>query len=64
MDVYPVLVTSSIIFSFVALMHLLRLFFMVEVTIGGKRIPFWVSFIGFFLPLTLAIWIFTVIASQ
>jgi hypothetical protein len=64
MDAYPVLLTSGIIFSFVALMHLLRLFFMVEVTIAGKRIPFWVSFVGFIIPLTLAIWIFTVIFSQ
>jgi hypothetical protein len=63
MDIHALLITCGIIFLFVALMHLLRLFFKVEVIIGGKRIPFWVSAIGFFLPLSLAIWVFISISA-
>jgi len=61
MDVYPILLTCGIIFLIVAFMHLLRLFYKTDVVIGGKSIPLWVSFIGFILPLSVAIWIFTTI---
>jgi len=64
MNAYPALLTAGIIFIIVGIAHLLRLFFMVEVTVAGKRIPFWVSFIGFIIPAIMAIWIFTVIASH
>ena len=35
------------VFSLVAILHLLRLVFGLEVIIGGVVIPFWVSVIGF-----------------
>jgi hypothetical protein len=35
------------VFSLVALLHLLRFVFGLEVIIGGVVIPFWVSVIGF-----------------
>ena len=61
MDVFPLLLTCVIIFSFVAFMHLLRLIYKTEVVIGGKIIPLWVSIIGFLLPLSLAVWILRII---
>lgn len=54
---HAILITALIIFSLVAFMHLLRLIFKVEVIIGGKIIPFWVSVLGVIIPLSLAIWI-------
>lgn len=60
MDAYPfyALLVAGIIFSFVALMHLLRLIYKPIVLIAGKNIPLWVSIIGFIFPLVLAIWMF------
>lgn len=52
------LFVAGCVFAFVALMHLLRLFFKVEITIAGKSIPFWVSAFGFFIPCSLATWMF------
>jgi len=51
------LVASAVLLSILALAHLARLIFQVEVLIGGIAIPLWVSTIGFLLPLYLAWWI-------
>jgi len=58
MQEHAVLITALIIFSIVAFMHLLRLIFKVQVIIGGKIIPYWVSLLGVIIPLSMAIWIF------
>jgi len=34
---------ASIIFSVVAIAHLGRIFFMLDATIGGYSVPFWMS---------------------
>lgn len=62
-DPYYALLVAGIIFSFVALMHLLRLIYNSTVLIAGKKIPMWVSFIGVIFPLLLAIWMFTAITN-
>lgn len=52
---------AGIIFCFVALMHLLRWLFNVEVIIGGIVIPMWVSMLGFIIPTILALCMFAAI---
>lgn len=58
MNAYPfsALIVAGIIFALVALMHLLRLIYKSTVTIAGKKIPIWISVIGFIFPLSLSIW--------
>jgi hypothetical protein len=52
------LLLAAFIFSLVAIAHLLRLLFQVEVLIGGVSIPMWVSVLGFVVPgaLAVALW--------
>lgn len=42
----PYIITSSVIFALVALLHLVRLFEQWDVTIGGWKAPIWVSVVG------------------
>ena len=51
----PFTTIAVIIFSFVGLMHLLRLFFGLEVIINGMKLPVWVTVPGFFLASGFAI---------
>ena len=46
---------ASILLCIVALGHLLRLVFGVEVLVGGRVIPFWVSVVGVLVPTALAV---------
>ncbi len=39
----PAALTASVLLALVALAHLLRLIFRVEVTAGGTAVPMWVS---------------------
>ncbi|MBM4140881.1 MAG: hypothetical protein FJ242_05220 [Nitrospira sp.] len=45
---------AAIVFSLIAFMHLLRLFFSWEVTINGMIVPLWVSIPGFVIAAGLA----------
>jgi hypothetical protein len=51
----PVSLVAVVVFSAVALAHLLRLAFQVEILIGGARIPMWVSLVGLVVPVALAV---------
>ncbi len=53
------LIVAGIIFSLVALIHLLRLIFGWEIIIDGNIVPMSVSTVGFIISLILAIWMFT-----
>lgn len=46
---------AVIVFSVVALAHLLRLVFQVEVLVAGTLIPMWVSIVGLVVPAALAV---------
>lgn len=41
------LMIAGIVFGVVALVHLLRLAYMVEIVIGGYVVPMWASALGF-----------------
>lgn len=60
MNIYPhsALMVAGIIFALVALMHLLRIRYKMQITIAGKTIPISISVIGFIISLTLSIWMF------
>ena len=49
---------AILVFSLVALAHLIRLIFQVEISIGGETIPIWVSVVGTVVPgaLAVALW--------
>ena len=46
---------AMIIFIVVAILHVVRLIFQTEVTIGGSAIPMWVSIGGAIVPALLAL---------
>lgn len=54
----PAILLSALLLSLVALAHLLRLVFRVEVIAGGHVVPLWVSVVGFAVPgaLATALW--------
>lgn len=54
------LFTAGILFLVVSVMHLLRLFYNVEVKIKNFVVPLWASIVGFIVSLGLAIWMFRV----
>ena len=51
----PFTTIAVVIFSIIAVVHLLRLFFHWELTINGVIIPIWVSVPGFIITGALAI---------
>jgi hypothetical protein len=51
----PATLVAIIFLSVVALLHLVRLFFHVELTINGAMVPLWVSIVGFLFTAGLAI---------
>jgi hypothetical protein len=53
--VKPFTAIGSIIFSIIAFVHLLRLFFEWEVTINGAIVPLWISVPGFLIAVGLAL---------
>jgi hypothetical protein len=58
------LVVAGIIFSIVALMHLLRIIYHWQVLIAGYIIPTSVSIIAFILTIVLALWMFSAAAKK
>ncbi|MFQ5452575.1 MAG: hypothetical protein ACE5D6_00105 [Candidatus Zixiibacteriota bacterium] len=52
------LMISGIVFGLVALSHLLRTVFWLEIHVGTWMVPFWVSWIGVVGPGILCIWTF------
>ncbi len=53
----PATLVTIIFLVVVALIHLLRLLFRVEVTVGGDILPLWVSMFAVVGPGALAIWL-------
>ena len=49
---------AIIVFSVVAVAHLLRLVFSVDVTVGDREIQQWISLVGFIVPgiIALLLW--------
>ena len=54
---------SGAIFLLVAIAHLVRLLFKVELTVGGYTIPLWVSAVGFSVLATLSFAIFKALSE-
>ena len=54
----PASLMAVLVFSLVAVAHLLRLTFQVEVLVGSATIPMWVSVVGLIVPgaLAVALW--------
>lgn len=54
----PASLIAVLIFSLVAIAHLLRLVLQVEVLVGGAPVPMWVSVVGLLVPgaLAVALW--------
>ena len=52
------LLTAAAVFDLVAMLHLARLIFKVNVVLGTYSVPLWVSVLGFIIPQILAIWMF------
>ncbi|MDD5758852.1 MAG: hypothetical protein PHI06_07190 [Desulfobulbaceae bacterium] len=54
----PVTVIVNIFLGVIALMHLVRLIFQIEVTWAGSVVPLWISFFGclFTAGLTVMLW--------
>ena len=51
----PATLTAIILLFVVAILHLVRIFFHVEITINGAILPIWVSIIGFLITAALAL---------
>jgi len=51
----PFTTVAVVIFSIIAVVHLLRLFFHWQVTVNGAIVPIWVSIPGFIITGVLAI---------
>ncbi|MCX5711717.1 MAG: hypothetical protein NTY47_01425 [Candidatus Omnitrophica bacterium] len=51
---------SGVIFGMVALLHLARLIFRVEIIAGGVNIPMWLSVVGSVIPAVLAMWMLNI----
>ncbi|MCX5711713.1 MAG: hypothetical protein NTY47_01400 [Candidatus Omnitrophica bacterium] len=51
---------SGVIFGLVALLHLARLIFRVEIIAGGVSIPMWLSAVGFVVAGGLTVWMLNI----
>jgi uncharacterized membrane protein len=49
---------AGTIFLLMALLHLLRVIFNIEVVVAGFTAPIWLSIVGFIFALALALWMF------
>ncbi|CDZ76607.1 hypothetical protein BN59_00881 [Legionella massiliensis] len=52
------LIVAGIVFSIVALIHLLRLIYSWTIVVAGYVIPMWFSALGLFVATSLALWMF------
>ena len=55
---------SGVLFSLVALAHLLRLIYGMSVQIEGFAVPMLASWIGFVIPACLAVWAFRIVRAS
>ena len=53
-------VISGILFSLVALAHLLRIIFGMSIEVDGFDVPMFISWVGLVVPTGLAIWAFQI----
>ncbi len=53
-------VISGVLFSLVAMAHLLRVLYGLSIQIGDVAVPMLVSWIGFAVPAVLAVWAFRI----
>ncbi len=51
----PATLVATILLFVVAILHLVRIFFQVELTVNGAMVPMWVSIFGFLFTAALAI---------
>lgn len=58
------LLIAGIIFGLVSLAHLLRLIYMLEITIGGYVVPMWVSTAGFLIATILCMLMFMAMTNK
>ncbi|OGT36466.1 MAG: hypothetical protein A3F11_11805 [Gammaproteobacteria bacterium RIFCSPHIGHO2_12_FULL_37_14] len=58
MDKNVALITAGLVFSIVAIIHILRLYYKFSITIAGKDIPMQASTIGLIISFALALWMF------
>ena len=49
---------AGVVFFFVALLHLVRVIFHLEIVIENFRVPLWYSGVGFCVAFLLSIWMF------
>jgi len=54
----PATLIAALLFALVAVAHLVRLIFQIEVLVGSATIPMWVSVVGIIVPgaLAVALW--------
>ena len=45
---------SALLLAIVAILHLLRVIFNIEVTVDTLNVPMWISIVGFFVPAILS----------
>ncbi len=53
----PAALAAVSVFAAVALAHLLRLVFRVEMVVGGTMVPMWASAVGLVVPLAIAVFL-------
>ena len=53
------LTVPGAVFLLVSVMHILRLFYKIKVTIGNFTVPLWYSSVGAMVALLLSIWMFS-----
>ena len=58
------LTVAGVLFFVVAILHLTRVLFHVEVLIGGFIVPMWVSVAGFVVAFALSLWMFKILSSS
>ena len=53
----PAALVATLLLSVVAVLHLLRLLFQLQFTVGGTEIPMWASVLAVVGPGALAVWL-------
>ena len=57
-------IVSGVLFSLVAVAHLLRLVYQLPIEVDGKTVPMLLSWIGFIVPASLAVWAVLLVRSH
>ena len=57
---YYALIVFAISFLVLALVHLLRIVYRMDVTIGEWKVQMWVSYVAFIISLVLSLWAFAI----